>query len=122
MSGDVNEWVASTGNFYWRPIDSDGSWTYLGRGVSHVDIYPIGLLGDLRQMRVEWWVHTRRGALRGFVRRFARSWWRRSYWSGYHAETDSPCATRCGHGWTRARARLDLARHVAEVSRERYGR
>jgi hypothetical protein len=85
-----------------------------------VDIYPVGLLADLKHFRGHWWTRGRRYALSRLVRSFRRSWRRRSYWNGYLAEVELPVASRCGHGWTKARARLDLARHVAE--QERAGR
>jgi hypothetical protein len=89
-------------------------------GSREVDIYPVGLLADLKHFRGDWWVRGRRVAVARFVRSVRRSWRRRSYWNGYLAEVDLPIATRCGRGWTKVRARLDLARHVAE--QERVGR
>jgi hypothetical protein len=89
-------------------------------GSREVDIYPVGLLADLKHFRGDWWVWGRRVAVARFVRSVRRSWRRRSYWNGYLAEVDLPIATRCGRGWTKVRARLDLARHVAE--QERVGR
>jgi hypothetical protein len=88
-----------------------------GRAVPDVDIYPVGLLADLKRARRDWWVWGRRYAVRMLWRNVRGSWRRRSYWNGYLAEVDLPGVTRCGHGWTKARARLDLARHVAEVER-----
>jgi hypothetical protein len=82
-----------------------------------VDIYPVGLLRDLKHLRGRWWTIGRRAAVRRFARQFASSWRRRLYWNGYLAETDLACARRCGHGWTKMRARLDLARHVAQMER-----
>jgi hypothetical protein len=84
-----------------------------------VDIYPVGLLHDLKHLRGRWWAEGRRAAFNRFRREFARSWRSRSYWNGYLAETDLPIAKRAGHGWTKMRARLDLARHVAQVERAR---
>jgi hypothetical protein len=85
---------------------------------SKVDIYPVGLLSDLKRLRAEWWTQGSGVAVVAFVSRFRASWRRRSYWNGYLAETDLPWAKRAGHGWTKRRATLDLARHVAEIERQ----
>lgn len=79
-----------------------------------VDIYPVGLLRDLKDFRANWWVKGRRYATSRLFRAARTHWRRGSYWNGYLAETDLEVARRAGHGWTRQRARLDLARHVAE--------
>lgn len=84
-----------------------------------VDIYPVGLLADLKRLRADWWMEGSGYAVIRFVSQFRQSWRRRSYWNGYLAEVDSPNATRCGHGWTKMRARLDLARHVCRTERSR---
>lgn len=81
-------------------------------GKSTVDIYPVGLLHDLRRFHGEW-LHDpapgrRRRALRRLWRDFARSWRRRSYWNGFLAEDGG--LPRCGHGWTKRRALRDLDR------------
>lgn len=88
-------------------------------GTTEVDIYPVGLLSDLKRFRGHWWCDGRRVAVRNLVRSFGRGWRRRSYWNGYLAEAGWSAATRAGHGWTKSRARLDLARHVSQVSRGR---
>jgi hypothetical protein len=85
---------------------------YAGDGV---DVYPVGLLHDLR---LAWGtvrhVPSRAGwALGKLGRGFGRGWRNRSYWNGYLAEpTVEGQWTRCGHGWTRRRALRDLNRHV----------
>lgn len=89
-------------------------------GSHEVDIYPVGLLSDLKRLRGDWWCRGRRYAVGAFARRFRAHWRSRSYWNGYLAEVDLPIVTRAGHGWTKTRARLDLARHVA--LRERVAR
>lgn len=91
-------------------------------GSAEVDIYPVGLLSDLKRFRYRWWCDGRRYAVRAFARAFRTQWRRRSYWNGYLAEVEHPAVTRAGHGWTKTRARLDLARHVAQVERARRGR
>jgi hypothetical protein len=98
-----------------------------GGVVTEVDVYAVGLLNDLKRFRRDWWVSGRWYALRHLARRVCwrtvgrarRGDWRavRMYFNGYLAECNLPCAERAGHGWTRTRARLDLARHVAEKER-----
>jgi hypothetical protein len=89
-----------------------------------IDVYPVGLLRDLRLV----WLTMRRTpghaawALRKLRRNFCRSWRRRSYWSGYLAEpTTSNVWTRAGHGWSKTRARRDFDRHLAEIARRSVG-
>lgn len=88
------------------------------------DVYPVGLLHDLRGA---WLIvratapdnRTKLRAIRRLGREFRKHWRRRSYWNGYLAEpTEAGHWTRCGHGWTQIRARRDLARHTLET---RYG-
>jgi hypothetical protein len=121
-----------------RPVSPRFAATVRGASRTVVDVYPVGLLADLRTMalmlravilgsREVPGVRTpsRRtvarvlaARARGFLRELPRCARRRSYWNGYLAEPESPFPdwawTRCGHGWTRARARRDLARHVLD--------
>lgn len=81
----------------------------------HVDIYPVGLLRDLKHFRA--W---RRESLQYAIGRLRRSmrmgrWRRRSYYNGYLAES-SANVPRCGHGWTRRRALIDLQRAKNETA------
>lgn len=86
-----------------------------------VDVYPVGLCHDLRMLhlgprmrRPRWWY---RQALRRLVESLGSG--RRSYLNGYLAEPRERMGvtwTRCGHGWTRARALRDLEQHMAEVA------
>lgn len=80
--------------------------------MSDVDIYPVGLLHDMKHLRGRWWTEGRRVALARFGREVRRSWRRRGYWNGYLAEAHTSLGPRAGHGWTKARARLDLGRIV----------
>lgn len=83
-----------------------------------VEVYPVGLLADLRFLSGtirrapshtgEAWRKLRNG--------WRGSWRRRSYWNGYLAEPKVDNAwARAGHGWTEKRARRDLDRHLADV-------
>jgi hypothetical protein len=81
-------------------------------GSAEPDVYPVGLLHDLRlAWRGLWYAPKKRHFWYAsmLVSHFRTHWRRRSYWNGYLAEqSDWP---RAGHGWTRARALRDLA-HV----------
>lgn len=98
--------------------------------MSGVDVYPVGLVSDLRTLRYRlrsslcvkhgpsrgcscWPPHH---ALRAFARAFRQGCRRRSYWNGYLAEPDPwPEGLRsCGHGWTRRRALARLWEYQAE--------
>jgi hypothetical protein len=81
------------------------------------NVYPVGLLHDIRRT----WATIRARvpdvsaleAVRRLGRDVRKHWRRRSYWNGYLAEPTEPGEwTRCGHGWTRARAERDLDRHL----------
>lgn len=84
---------------------------------STVEIYPVGLLHDLRLFVHEPDRAFARARLRNGLRRpiasaRARNWRAvRSYLNGYLAE-HSTLGSRAGHGWTRGRAARDLARHL----------
>ena len=90
--------------------------------MNEIDIYPVGLLRDLRDF-----IHSPkplRQRLRrllydldiGVTYRIRRRSWRalRNYLNGYLAEHQTR-GTRCGHGWTRGRAYNDLMRHLKEL-------
>lgn len=94
-----------------------------------VDVYPVGLFADLKRLRNDLairhpaaWRRFRLALalegnrLRG--RRWRAAW---NYFNGYLAEHQR-LGTRCGHGWTRRRARRSLARHLAQLDRARAGR
>lgn len=75
-----------------------------------VDIYPVGLLRDIRNRSV-------RHGLRYLGWRIRARDWRtaKNYFNGYLAEpTPFPTGlNRCGSGWTRRRALRDLNRRMA---------
>lgn len=84
-----------------------------------VDVYPVGVLRDLRSIRH---VHRRKG-LREALRRLryvlrSKSWTRRSAWNGYLAE--APGMPRAGHGWTYKRAMRSLDRAAATLHYARH--
>lgn len=86
-----------------------------------VDVYPVGLLTDLRRMR-GYMSHPVPGAsrlrmLRINLAHVARQARRRNYWNGYLAEpTPFPEGLRrCGSGWTEQRALNDLRRRLAAI-------
>jgi hypothetical protein len=70
-----------------------------------VEIYPVGLFMDLKHKRY------RRG-LEYLKYQLGRKNFRavRQYFNGYLAEASE--GTRCGHGWTKNRARKDLIHHL----------
>jgi hypothetical protein len=97
-----------------------------------VDVYPVGLLSDLRRFRGAvkhqpkpwdrrsvaghpWW-RLWRDLKVGTVERVRRREWRalKNYFNGYLAEpTPFPDGLRrCGSGWTRRRALASLRRHM----------
>lgn len=92
-----------------------------------VDVYPVGVLSEVRRM-ISYWRHpppvgNRRAAAsslrwmwRGISRKVRDRKWRelKSYFNGYLAEpTPWPAdVTRCGSGWTRQRALRSLRRQV----------
>jgi hypothetical protein len=70
-----------------------------------VDIYPVGLFLDWKQKRF------RQGA-EYLLYQIKRGKFRpvRQYFNGYLAESSE--GSRCGHGWTKRRARKDLIHHL----------
>ena len=93
--------------------------------MADINVYPVGLLRDLRQFA--------RGRARRRVRRLLRALrypfrqardgnWRavRNYFNGYLAEpyTMPPGVTRCGSGWTRRRALADWGAQVAAAGKQ----
>ncbi|MCX5070868.1 hypothetical protein OOJ91_34030 [Micromonospora lupini] len=89
-----------------------------------VDVYPVGLFRDVRQLRHALAVgdprawRRLRSALGRQVDRIRGRRWReaRQYLNGYLAEHRTS-GTRCGHGWTPGRARRDLAAHLYQLGR-----
>lgn len=84
-----------------------------------VEVYPVGVFLDLRTaMR---WARGRRyrAAVRLAWHSLCRSlppWRHRSAWNGYLAEPERvDLVGRCGHGWTRERARADLIKAISEA-------
>ena len=85
-----------------------------------IDVYPVGLLRDLRQFRRG--IHRPHAVSRlrhslAFPFHVARDGnWRaaKNYFNGYLAEPREfpPGVKRCGTGWTQRRARRDLARLI----------
>lgn len=88
------------------------------------EVYPVGLLRDLRQFALG--MHRPRAARR---LRLALAYpvhlamdgnWRavKNYFNGYLAEPAEfpPGVSRCGSGWTKRRARRDWERRAAKVS------
>jgi hypothetical protein len=100
-----------------------------------VDVYPVGALADLLALRAalreairpRWLTRAdARGYLLDVARKAARNLWRNRHasaqWHGFHAEPkDTRYVRRAGRGWTRDRARHDLARHMIAVMGARYG-
>lgn len=89
-----------------------------------VDVYPVGLLGDLRSFVAQWRFDPagKRVALRRFLREVRKHRHKSSYWNGFLAEPLEGAGvswTRAGHGWTRARALADLSRHRVSVAEAR---
>lgn len=82
-----------------------------------VDVYPVGVLSDLRHIR---------GALRykgigeawRLLRYRSRRWNKRNAWNGYLAEAEG--LPHCGHGWTRKRAMRSLDRIAATLHWARH--
>lgn len=78
------------------------------------DVYPVGVLRDLRGLRSTW-KHASFGRFRRDVAYFLRKFPQRAqspgYWNGFQA--DIAFAGQYGHGWTAARARMSLARIIA---------
>lgn len=98
-----------------------------------VDVYPVGLFADLSDVRTAavsaLLEHGFTAAVRAALRRARYAlrmrhprrrrpvYTHRWYWHGYHAEAPTEwAAQRCGHGWTRTRARLDLEAHIAAAA------
>jgi len=88
--------------------------------MTEIDIYPVGLLADLRNFwyspqglrrRLRRLAHDLRT---GIIDRARARRWRalKTYFDGYHAE-HTTLGSRCGTGWTRVRAHDDLMRHLA---------
>jgi len=61
-----------------------------------VDIYAVGFLRDFKL-----WRNGKRSLKQSWFW-FKKSWYRKSYWNGYLAESDNK--PRCGKGWTKAAA------------------
>jgi hypothetical protein len=88
--------------------------------MDEVDVYPVGLLRDLRHFRLG--LHRPRSVRRlrlalCYPLRQARAGnWRavKNYFNGYLAEPREfpPGVTRCGTGWTRRRALRDYRRRA----------
>jgi hypothetical protein len=82
-----------------------------------IDIYAIGLLADLRFA----WNTTSHIGRHGIGPRHVRQAISKlrygfrtrtsGYWHGFHAE-HAHVGSRCGHGWTQRKARLDLIRAI----------
>lgn len=89
--------------------------------LGRVDVYPVGLLADLRLIGRLLNPLTTPGipltgryrGIRRTIRNIRAAPRRRSAWNGYLAEPRAFPAhmTRCGHGWTRRRALHDLNQH-----------
>lgn len=89
--------------------------------MGEIDVYPVGLLADLRR---DWRMVTVLRKRPVYVRRClqylrrqakARNWRAvKNTFNGFLAEPldDSVHWTRCGTGWTRKRALASLGRHV----------
>jgi hypothetical protein len=89
-----------------------------------VDVYPVGLLMDLRHVRTS--IRLRRWQRARYrLRTIAANLrsGRRSYLNGYLAEPRhlDGTWTRCGHGWTPTRALRDLNRHREAVATQSTG-
>lgn len=90
-----------------------------------IETYPVGVLRDIRTLRMRLrhpgGFYTRRNAVRFFFKWFARSWNRRSYWNGYLAEwhycPEGVRHTRAGRGWTRRAALRRLGAHIVASNR-----
>lgn len=115
--GEVAYWITdNTGDLL--TIESLACEAREHRCAQPIDVYPVGLLADLRFLygaarhapR-----HTGQ-ALRKLTNNWRSGWRRRSYWTGYLAEPKVDNAwARAGHGWTKKRAARDLDRHLADV-------
>jgi len=81
-------------------------WCGVSADYKEVDVYPVGLLWDLR--------HLGRSDVRFVVRLIRKRHWRclRNYFNGYLAEHPT-AGTRAGHRWTRSRALRDLELHLS---------
>lgn len=75
------------------------------------DVYPVGVLSDLRRARSALRHRGIREAWRTLHYGFRRHWRSRNAWNGYLAEVDG--ISHCGHGWTRKRALRSLNRIIA---------
>lgn len=90
-----------------------------------IDVYPVGVLADLLRLRnalhrrhpkaIRWALGRLRSQARYITRQARRGNWRavRNAFNGYLAEHRT-LGTRCGKGWTRRRALLDLYRHLVQ--------
>lgn len=79
-----------------------------------VDVYPVGLLADLRFLygTVRRAPRHTREAWRKLRNGWRQGWRKRSYWNGYLAEpTPNVAWVGAGHGWTKGRAVRGLDRH-----------
>lgn len=88
-------------------------------GYDPADVYPVGLLKELKEWRSRPHNARRRPDLgwRYLRNQARRRNWRavRSYFNGYLAESRDGLGTRAGHGWTTTRACRDLAKHLRGV-------
>lgn len=66
------------------------------------DIYPVGVLRDLKQAAARWCAGQKLKAISTFWYWFKTSAGRRSYWNGYLAESEDKAMA--GTGWTKAQA------------------
>lgn len=119
-AGSVSERSAQRGAITCSGCTAE--WTGLGKAHcsgchtsftdNRIDIYPVGLLRDLQHRKMR----SLRRALRRPLNAAKRGDWRafRNYFNGYLAEpTPMPVhGRRCGHGWTKRRARRDLIAHL----------
>lgn len=79
-----------------------------------VDVYPVGLLADLRFVygTVRRAPRHTREAWRKLRNGWRQGWRKRSYWNGYLAEpTPNVAWVSAGHGWTKGRAARGLDRN-----------
>jgi hypothetical protein len=86
--------------------------------VGEVDVYPVGWLSAIQQRRLrrEWWL------MRRWIKQ--RNWRAiKNSFNGYLAEPREwpEGLRRCGSGWTKARAKRDLARRIRLSEGEDHG-
>ncbi len=86
--------------------------------VPGVDVYPVGVLSDLRHAYGALRYKGIREAWSLLRYRMKRSWHRRNAWNGFLAEAEG--LPHCGHGWTRKRALRSLDRIEATLHWARH--